>query len=78
MKIVLTYVRDAALSSRSVQRNSPLIKTRLAGRADPAAFTLTVPVATKCTTSHSCRVTAAMCEGCESDAWLHSDPVIPT
>ena len=46
-KIVLTYVKDAALSSRSVQRNSPLIKTRLAGRAGLAAFTLTMPVATK-------------------------------
>lgn len=37
---ILIYVRDAASLSRKVVPRSPLIKTRLAGRAGPAAFTL--------------------------------------
>lgn len=78
-KIVLTYVKDAALSSRPARRNSPLIKTRLAGRAGPAAFTLAVLVATKCTTAHLCGVTVAGCARDAREAMLgFHDPIMPT
>lgn len=83
-RIILIYTRGGIRHSKlsRARQNSPLIKTRLAGRANPAASTLAVPAQPgtyKCITTRPCGLAVAVYSARDASAMLgFHDPIIPT